>query len=245
MKLNTIKFYLQPAFLICVAVLATAASVVIEPVSKEPLPLKKPLDLLDEKGLAPYKVISKDKIDNDDVLRSLGTKYYIQWYLEDSNAATDSAVRRCMLFITYYEVPDRVPHVPEECYTGGGYRRLSSESMTLQVKRDGTNVKIPVRYLTFGGGRSSQWQSDADFSVLYFFKVNGEYGNNRADARLALNKNILGKYSYFSKVEWKFFNSRFGIAIYPEKSEAVAASQKLLAVILPILEKEYWPDWKE
>jgi hypothetical protein len=50
--------------------------------------------------------------------------------------------------------------------------------------------------------------------------------------------------SEFSKVEWKFFNT--GLAgqqgsVYPTKEEAVTASQKLLGVILPILEKEHWP----
>ncbi len=245
MKSDTIKLYLQPAFLICVAVLVTAANVVIEPVPKEPLSLKKPLDLLDEKDLSPYKVISKEKINNEDVLKSLGTKCYIQWNLENTSVSTDSDVRCCALFITYYEVPDRVPHVPEECYSGGGYQRLSSESVTLQVKKDGTEVKIPVRYVVFGGGSASQWQSDTGFPVLYFFKVNGEYGNSRADTRLALNRNILGKYSYFSKVEWKFFNARFGMAIYPDKDEAVAASRDLLAVVVPILEKEHWPDWEK
>ncbi|MHC4084712.1 MAG: hypothetical protein ACYSU3_07240, partial [Planctomycetota bacterium] len=52
---------------------------------------------------------------------------------------------------------------------------------------------------------------------------------------------IFSKYSYFSKVEWKFFNIRFNKLIYPGKEEAIAASQKLLSVILPILEKEHWP----
>jgi hypothetical protein len=31
----------------------------------------------------------------------------------------------------------------------------------------------------------------------------------------------------------------------PRKEDAVAASTKVLRVILPILEKEHWPVWKE
>src|SRR4030042_1915767 len=85
-----IKYYVQPAFLICAVVLATAGasmSIAIKSfglyLKKEPCPLKKPLDLLDEKGLTPYKVISKGKIENQDVIETLGTEDYIQWVLED------------------------------------------------------------------------------------------------------------------------------------------------------------------
>ncbi len=212
-----------------------------KPVKKEPLPLKKSLDLLDEKVLAPYKVVSKHKISNEEVVESLGTEDYIQWILEDSDAAIDSAVRKCLLFITYYELPDRVPHVPEECYTGEGHQRLASDSVTFEVNKEGNMEKIPARYLVFASTNSNYWGMDTKFPVLYLFNVNEDYANSREDARFALNKKIFSKYSYFSKVEWKFFNTRFGQAIHPSKEEAITASQKLLSVILPILEKEHWP----
>jgi hypothetical protein len=244
-----IKHYMQPAFLICVVILAVAGggmSFTIKKfgiyLKKEPLPLKKSLDLLDEKGLAPYKVISKDKIESEDVVDSLGTKEYIQWVLEDLDAPATSAVHYCSLFITYYELPDKVPHVPEECYMGSGFQRLASESVTLSFGAQ----TIPARHLVFTSMESNYWQKSTKFPILYFFRVNKDYVNSREDARLVLNKNIRGKHSYFCKVEWKFFNTRFGVArrgesVYPSKEEAVVASQKLLSVILPILEKEHWP----
>jgi hypothetical protein len=249
-----IKHYMQPAFLICVAILAIAGSgmsVAIKSfgiyLKKDPLPLKKSLDLLDEKALAPYKVVSKDKIENEEVVKSLGTEDYIQWVLEDLDAPANSAVRYCSLFITYYELPDRVPHVPEECYMGSGFQRLASDSVTLELR----TRKIPARYLVFASTDSDYWQKSTKFPILYFFNVNRDYVNSREDARLVLNKNIRGKHSYFCKVEWKFFNTKFGMErrvgnakIYPSKKEAVMASQKLLSVVLPILEKEHWPIWK-
>ena len=249
-----VKHYMQPAFLICAAVLAISGggmSLAIKSfgiyLKKEPLPLKKSLDLLDEKGLPPYNVVSKDKIENEEIVKGLGTEDYIQWVLEDLNAPADSAVRYCLLFITYYELPDKVPHVPEECYMGSGFQRLASDSVTFRL---GTQ-KIPARYLVFASTDSEYWQNSPRFSVLYFFKVNKDYVNSREDARLVLNKNIRGKHSYFCKVEWKFFNTRFGaegrlgsVKVHPGKEEAVTASQKLLSVILPILEKEYWPVWE-
>jgi len=249
-----IKHYMQPAFLICAAVLAMAGggmSVAIKSfgiyLKKEPLPLKKSLDLLDEKGLAPYEVVSKDKIESEDVVDSLGTEDYIQWVLEDIDAPADSAVRYCSLFITYYKLPDpRVVHVPDECYMGVGYQRLASDSVSLEINREGVDEKISARHLVFAGTDSGHWQKSTKFQVLYLFSVNGRYVSSREEARLVLNKNIRGKHSYFCKVEWKFFNTGFGKegrggSVYPGKEEAVTASQKLLSVILPILEKEHWP----
>ena len=248
MRKAVYRIYVQPAFLICAAVLALAGSgmsFIIKGfgvyLSKEPLPLKKSLELLDENGLAPYEVVSKDKIDNEQILKGLGTEDYIQWRLKDTDVPANSPVRYCSLFITYYALPDQVPHVPEECYTGSGYQRLSSDSVTLRINEGGVEKEIPGRYLIFAATDSARWMGSTKFPVLYFFKVNEDYGNSREDARLALNKNIYGKHSYFCKVEWKFFNRRFGALIYPTKEEAIKASQKLLGLILPVLEREHWP----
>jgi len=245
--------YLQPAFLICAAVLAMAGggmSVAIKSfgvyLKKTPLPLKKSLELLDENALAPYEVIGKEEIENEEIVKALGTEDYIQWTLEDRDAAADSAVRKCSLFITYYELPDpQVVHVPEECYIGAGNQRLAAGNVTFEINKEGVEEKISARYVVFSGTNSNQWQNDAKFLVLYLFNVNGRYAGSREDARITLNKNIFGKYSYFSKVEWKFFNTKFGAVIYPSKEEAVAASRKLLGVILPILVREHWPDWEK
>jgi len=241
-----IRIYFQPAFLICVAVLAiAAASMSIATkrfgvyLKKEPLPLKKSLDLLDENQLAPYEVTSKRKVENKEMLKALGTEDYIQWVLDNTEVATDSAVRRCLLFITYYKLPDRVPHVPEECYTGGGYQRLATDSVTFEINKPGLEKKIQGKYLVFGSTKFDFWQSGGKFPVLYFFKVNGEYAGSRDEARITLNKNLFRKHSYFCKMEL-VFNQSF---VAPSKQQAVTAGEKLLAVILPTLEREHWPDW--
>ena len=85
---DTIKTYFQPAFLICVIILLISAagmSVAIKSfgmyLKKEPLPLKKSLDLLDQNGLGTYKIVSKEKIENKDILKALGTEDYIEWVL--------------------------------------------------------------------------------------------------------------------------------------------------------------------
>jgi hypothetical protein len=244
---SDIRVYLQPAFLICAAVLATAGagmSIAIKTfgmyLKKEPLPLRKSLDLLDEKQLGSYKVLSKDKIENHDVLKELGTEDYIQWILEDTEIASESPVRKFMLFVTYYELPDRVPHVPEECWTGAGYTRLATEGVTFRISNPDLPSEIRGKYLVFGGTKTDFLQGIAKFPILYLFKVNGEYAGSRDAARIVLNKNLFGKYSYFSKIELVFNQSLSA----PSKQEATEASEKVLGVILPILEKDHWPDWK-
>jgi hypothetical protein len=241
-----IRVYLQPAFLICVTVLTIAGagmSVAVKKfgvfLKKEPLPLKKSFELLDEKAFAPYNILAKQTIDNEEILKELGTEDYIQWILEDPEVTNDSPAKRVLLFITYYELPDRVPHVPEECYTGGGYQRLITEGVTFEISKAGFKEEIPGRYLVFGSAKSDFWQSGGKFPVLYLFRVNGEYAGSRDEARIILNKNLFHKYSYFSKIEL-IFNQ---LLIAPSKQDAVKASEKLLAVVLPVLESQYWPDW--
>ena len=107
-----IKQYTQPAFLICTVLLTTAGigmSIAIEKfelvLKKEPLFLKKSLDLLDEQALTPFKVITKNKIENPQMVKNLGTQDYIQWVLEDAEPSDKNAITRYLLFITYYDLP--------------------------------------------------------------------------------------------------------------------------------------------
>ena len=154
---ETIKAnYLQPAFLICVCLLATTAGGMSAAVKmagiylkKEPLPLKKSLSDLDKSNLAPYKVVGKSKIENQDVLNTLGTEDYIQWTLEDTSVPAESKTRFCTLFITYYSLPDIVPHRPEECYIGGGLQGIKFETVMLRVTQGLSERQIKTRYLVF------------------------------------------------------------------------------------------------
>jgi len=245
-KTGQMKNYLQPAFLICAVVLAIAGagmSVAIESLGvylkKDPIYLKKSLDLLDENGLANYSVEpqNKLKIGNKQIVKELGTEDYIQWVIEDNNLPEDNPVRNCFLFITYYSSPDKVPHVPEECYAGAGYGRISSSNVKLSAENSGTG-RITAQYLTFGNNNEILL-NQGEFPVLYFFRVNGKYAGSREEARRALNKNLFRKSSYFSKVELAFNQSK----ATPNEDEVIKASESLLNVILPILEKEYWPQW--
>lgn len=256
---KSLKTYLQPSFLICVAILALAGGLKDKVfgyfdliLSKEAIPLQKAFGLIDKEKLHGYKVLNESKIENKDILESLGTEEYIQWMIEDTDAHPYSPTKYCQLFITYYTGdPDQVPHVPEECYVGAGSTKLGSDKRILKLpkvkpitQKDDLETEyrdFDVRHLTFSLQSRSIWENDSVFSVLYFFNVNGEYASGRSETRLALQKNLFSKYSYFSKVEWRFYSN----GEQASTEEVISASEKLLTVLLPILEKEHWPDWEK
>jgi hypothetical protein len=247
--------FFQPAFVVCAILLAVSAatkSVVIQTLgiqlTKLPIPLKKPLDQMDPKKLAPYEVRDKRTITNRDVLESLGTEQYLQWVLEDKEVPTDSSFRYCTLFITYYTGnPDMVPHVPDECYVGGGNTRLKGETLKVDTPWPGKEKPIPIsiQYVLFGRQTEDLLQTDSGFSVQYLFKANGEFCGNRTETRTVLGKNFFGKYSYFAKIEWRFYGTGDKGFASPNQQQTLEASRKLLSAVLPVLEEDHWPDWEK
>jgi hypothetical protein len=245
-----IKTYFKPAFVVCVAILLSAAvakEAVIRILKLETVKIEikpqHPFDEMNDAVLAPFLARNKSRIQNRDVLESLGTEEYLQWILEDSETKPGSPIQYCSLFITYYTGnPDMVPHVPDECYVGGGNTREKAETVTIRDCRpDGE--KLDFQYVVFKNVDRDTMQEDT-FSVQYFFHANGKYSGSRTDTRLILGSNWFSKYSYFCKVEWLFYgNDSFG-RIYPDKEQTLDASAKLMKVLLPELEKNHWPDWE-
>lgn len=252
----------QPSFLICAAVLAIAASLKTYAIQKlgyelvkYPLDLKRPLGEMDETSLAPYLVIKKSEIANREILESLGTEEYLQWQLEDPDLPKEDPVKYCSLFITYYTGnPDMVPHVPDECYVGGGNRLERKDLIRIPLEPSAQHLpglkapgsEIGVQYLMFSRPGRGMIPMDEKFSVQYFFKANGQYSESRTETRRILGQNFFSKYSYFCKVEWSFHGiGTFNSPVYPDKLQTIQASEKLLSVLLPVLELDHWPDWEE
>ena len=252
MTATAIKSFLKPAFVVSMAVLLSAAiakEAVIRVLGvqmvKQPIALQHPLDEMDDAVLVPFVPKNKARIQNRDVLESLGTEEYLQWTLEDAEAEPASPTRYCSLFITYYTGnPDMVPHVPDECYVGGGNERDTGGMVTIHLPRVGGKQKLDFQYVAFKNVDRQTLREDK-FSVQYFFHANGKYSGNRTDTRLILGSNWFSRYSYFCKVEWKFYGvGSFGL-VYPDKEQTLAASGKLLERLLPELEKKHWPDWEK
>ena len=239
--------YREPAFWICVGLLAACGlglSAVMKVgggmLRKESLPLKRPFDRLDRQALLPYKVRQELHIEDPDLLKSLGTEDYLQWVLQDTEPNGPNQVEQLLLFVTYYPLPDRVPHVPEECYLGSGFQRLATDHVTLALAEPNLPPRIEAKYLVFGRTDGGLWTRDERVGVLYFFKVNGVYAADRDEARMVLNENLLGSSSYFCKVELVFNRSDKPVS----EDQAVATAHKLLGVLLPVLEKDHWPAFK-
>ena len=244
------KSYFKPAFVVCVCILlavGVAKEAVIRvlgvQMTKQPIALQHPLEEMDAAVLAPFELKNNNRIQNRDVLESLGTEEYLQWILEDSEAESASPTRYCSLFITYYTGnPDMVPHVPDECYVGGGNQRDTGGMVTINIPCSDSDQKLDFQYVAFKNIDRQTMREDK-FSVQYFFHANGKYSGSRTDTRLILGSNWFSKYSYFCKVEWKFYGAdSFGLT-YPDKEQTLDASKKLMGRLLPELEKNHWPDW--
>jgi len=235
----------EPAFVVCCVVLALSG-VVLQVAAqrigmvfiKQPLELRKPLDELNESRLRPYRLVKNILIENMDVVEALGTKEYVQWVLEDEDAANDDPTKYVNLFITYYTGdPDQVPHVPEVCYQGGGANTEILADMEMQLPREGGGETIiPVRIM--GVSLSSKGlMGRQETKVLYFFSANGDYKCKRNAVRFRLYK-LTDKYAYFSKVELSFPKGG-GMSL----AEVLSAGTKLCRRLVPLLVEEHWPEW--
>jgi hypothetical protein len=251
--------YFQLPFLICVGVLIVSA-IGIKMVMhwahdqriKLPIPLQKPLVQLDITLLAPYKVIQQDTLPNYS-LDALGTDDYLQWILEDPEVPTDSPVRYCHLFITYFTGEPKAPHVPDSEYVGNAYIQKDAQTLRLRLQDPASPdapvlpTELSVRQLVFASNKTNFRDPQTEFSVLSIFKANDQYADSRTSVRAIMSNNFWGKYSYFSKVEWKFSATLDFLPTGqpPTDNEIIQASEKLMRVILPQLETQHWPDWEK
>lgn len=239
----------QPAFLICVVIVGVCAAGLKVGADrmkwkfrKESVDLRKPLDQLDVSLLGSYELINKQEIP-DEIEEELGTKEYIQWTLRDTSVKKGQPGATVNLFITYYTgSPDQVPHTPDWCYVGGGGQIESKRNTTIRVPaldgqadHDSDGDVLPLRILDVAmpshtGVRSVQ--------VAYFFSVNGDYKCTRNEVRVRQSR-LTDRYAYFAKVEVSISGAdELG------DERMLAATQKLLEKLAPLLAAEYWPDWQ-
>ncbi|MDD4892117.1 MAG: exosortase/archaeosortase family protein, partial [Phycisphaerae bacterium] len=165
-------------------------------------------DLAVEKFLGathPYRLRGNKNFDpkQPDPAPLLTTPQYIQrtYKLVDAGGQ-DVPGRQAYFFISYYTgEPDVVPHVPERCYLGAGWREVKNIDRDLTIpdpKNPGTPRQIPVRFVQFGKGEEIN-------TVAYLLCFNGQISSSHNEVRWKLNS-PLGKYAYYSKIEMKFWN---------------------------------------
>ncbi len=203
---------------------------------KQAVPLRKNLSELDADKLWPYKVVDRAKLTSE-MREALGTDQYLHWLLEDTSVSNANQVGRYVtLFVTYYPLgADQVPHVPEECYVGGGYESVGSKTVDLTVPGSGlADDKLTVRQMLFKSPSQLMGQIRP---VIYFFSVSGKFKATRTGARLVLS-DIRSKYAYLSKVEIAFKGP-----VPPGKRKSLELAEKVLGCVLPVLVNEHWPTW--
>ncbi len=240
--LDILRGLIAPQFLVCALLLGGAAAGLTATArklgvwfQKHPLPLKRPLSELDKEALAPYRFLRSQLI-KAEMLDSLGTKEYIQWLLEDPGVPANDPRRVMVLFVTYYTgMRDPVPHVPEVCYLGGGFKRQASRAEMVRIEE--LHADIALRATTF---LRSGMASRQETTVIYTFNSNGSFTPDRERVRVWMS-NPFEKYGYYSKVEVTCAGGDRGAG--PEK--AIEAAKKLLQEALPLLVRDHWPDWEQ
>ncbi len=204
---------------------------------KEAVPLKVSLHALDDRDWGPRYELNREMTDkipplSEDSIESLGTQEYAQVYVTDRTKPPHDPTRHALLFITYYTgKPDLVPHVPQECYLAGGYRKLSEETVELPVTGVGApGDRLPVCVLEFEAPRRYTLGGlGGNATVMYFFHVNGGYATTRNEVRASMANPLL-RHAYYAKIEVTFTN---GAAVRADKQASVAALGPLLERVLP------------
>ena len=187
--------------------------------------------------LAGYELLSVIEIPPE-VVDSLGTEQYIQWILYDhSSPDPNNPANFLHLFITYYSgTPGQVPHVPEECYVGGGGYSIIDEWLEeVPMPALGPDAVVMAKMLQFDRAR---YIAHGDRIVMYLFHANGRFCPDRTCTRLTLS-NPADRHAYFSKVELTFGTS----TVLPTRAQAIEAGKRFMQVILPVLLSDHWPDW--
>ncbi|MBL8878015.1 MAG: hypothetical protein JNG88_02755 [Phycisphaerales bacterium] len=216
--------------------------------TKEPISLKKPFSEFDKYKLGPEfsRHADTDRLPplSEDMVASLGTSEYATWILTDNERA-DSPLGRATVFVTYYTgKPDMVPHVPDECMRSGGWDRVwGPEHVQMTVPGAGApNDKIEVRVQTFQEQSSMMrtGQTTRQSTVGYFFHTNGQFATTRNEVRRS-QMNLRDRYAYYAKIQVDIVH--LPLAEGDERADEIAAIERVLRKVMPILVKDHLPDW--
>jgi hypothetical protein len=247
----------SPRFYCCVGILLLAAvgmnglaHHLAVTFRKSPVPLRQPLDALDQAKLLPeYRPhrIQPEPL-SAELLENLGTEEYLQWYVADEQRDRDDPTAIARLFVTYFTgQPDLVPHNPKECYAAGGATLLKETGITVTVPRPvGGDVQIPVSVLEFEpprryGSLGTGGPDVPHLFVAYFFYANGQYVTSRTGVRYAIS-NLWDRYAYYSKVELTFSDDT--LRKQANREETVDATRRFLRKVMPILWEDHYQDWE-
>lgn len=220
-------------FLICaVALMATAlglrpaTSWLAQRYKKESVPLRRSLRQLDTNRFSSFTLDKTSLFDMPDA-QAIGTsEFFNAAFIDRSPGAKPESIR---LFVTYYSTPgDKVPHTPDVCARQVGIVVRRESTVTFDAPE--VSPTSPLKAI-----RLDLERPDAQAVMLYLFYANGQFCQDREQARWIIN--LPGKrYIYFSKVE---VIAEFEKGADPEPY--VRQCERLLREALPVLINEYYP----
>ena len=144
------------------------------------------------------------------------------------------------VYITYNaNAMSNIPHVPWVCMTNAGYTLVSTRQDGLPISSmKGKEVQPNV--LLFDGGAARR---GARALMFQYFRVGDSYTWNRQLARFMATTGSLGRGSFLSQTQ---------VAIWPDSndpedpmdkgSRAYHTGVQILDILVPLLEREYYPN---
>lgn len=244
--------WLHPRFVACLLLMiASIAAMYLIPLMqnlaprKLPLPLRKPLYLLDKAKLAPEYDLHPSQPDpfSHEMLETLGTDEYLNWNVISKRSERSSPTYIANVVVTYYTgQPDMVPHIPQDCMGASGWTLERETRAPLHIRGvgapDDTIEAAVCEFSPPGGARDRNIRR----TVLYFFYTNGAYKNDRLGVRLA-QSSLSDKYAFYSKIELTFMDDT-GRRM-ASRDETVEAAEPLLQKLLPALLASHYQNWAD
>jgi hypothetical protein len=200
-----------------------------------PLAPKTQLNQLKRERLAPYKLLKPISI-GPLLLNQLGSKEYVQWFMQEPDQPEGRSGRPISLFVTYCTgLPGQLPLTPETEYQGSGYEVVAQTPDEVTVTSRGQQIVVPLQIVEFKA-KSPLIQNPHIW--VYTFHANGKFRKDRTAVRLAIG-NLTDRFAYFSNLE---VSMDLDLQQFP-KDQAVAAVKRFLQVAIPVLLEDHWPDW--
>jgi hypothetical protein len=188
-------------FILAAAVLAGSAGFLAEAkargwllVIKKALPIRKPLEMFNQKSLEPWQLVSAGRLSAESE-EEVGTKEYLNCTLAYPNGTGER--RRQISFTAFYYtgVQDQVPHVGEECLFQAGLTQAAPKSvMDWDMPRLGQ--KVQMARVMFDDPR----HVGVRLFNYYTIRVNGEFRGDRNLVRIRM-ADPRDTHLYYSKVD--------------------------------------------
>ena len=219
----------------CVAALGGAALFFQfwEPPASKPVPIARPLVATFPRTLGPW---TGEHVPLDEITRkALGADEYLNLQMQSADG------RIATVFITYSaNAMSNIPHVPWVCMTQSGFEMVGNREDEIGIAALPAR-EVPVNVLLF----EKQVEGRRVRALMFqYFNVGRTYTRSRQVARaLATTGSLSRRGSYLSQTQVAITLGPHDAADPMAKdSAAYQVGAALLNLVVPLLEKDYYPD---